>query len=92
VIGATTDDRYGYRGVITDLRIDLVAASVPPDSHAAGAATTGAPASAAERATPATAGAAGPVTGTTAGAAGPVTGTTAGAAAGRSDPTAVGTD
>jgi dolichyl-diphosphooligosaccharide--protein glycosyltransferase len=79
VIGATTDDRYGYRGVITDLRIDLVAASVPPDSHAAGDATTGAPASAAEGTTPATAGVAGPVTGTTAGAAGPVTGTTAGA-------------
>lgn len=34
VVGATTDDRYHLRGVVTDLRLDLVPATDPPESHA----------------------------------------------------------
>jgi dolichyl-diphosphooligosaccharide--protein glycosyltransferase len=33
VIGATTDDRYPLRAVVTDVRIELIRASEPPDSH-----------------------------------------------------------
>lgn len=35
VIGGTTDDRYPFRGVVTDVRIDLVRASDPPETHRA---------------------------------------------------------
>ncbi|AUV83812.1 hypothetical protein C2R22_20965 [Salinigranum rubrum] len=30
VVGGTTDDRYLFRGVVTDVRLDLVRASTPP--------------------------------------------------------------
>ncbi len=35
VIGDTTDDRYPFRGVVTDVRLDLVRASAPPEDHEA---------------------------------------------------------
>ena len=33
VIGDTTDGRYPFRGVVTDVRLDLVRASEPPEGH-----------------------------------------------------------
>jgi dolichyl-diphosphooligosaccharide--protein glycosyltransferase len=35
VVGGTTDDRYLFRGVVTDVRLDLVRASTPPEDHEA---------------------------------------------------------